>query len=42
MGLLVVGSCGYGPLRRVLLGSVAASLLHAAPCPVIVCPRGSE
>lgn len=42
MGLLVVGSRGYGPLRQVLLGSVAADLLHAAPCPVIVCPRGSE
>jgi nucleotide-binding universal stress UspA family protein len=40
--LLVVGSRGYGPVRRVLLGSVASELLHNAPCPVIVCPRGSH
>lgn len=38
--LLVVGSRGYGPLRRVLLGSVAASLVRSAPAPVIVTPRG--
>jgi nucleotide-binding universal stress UspA family protein len=38
--ILVVGSRAYGPLRRVLLGSVATSLLGAARCPVIVTPRG--
>lgn len=42
LDLLVVGSRGYGPLRRVLLGSVASELLHAAPCPVVVCPRGAR
>jgi nucleotide-binding universal stress UspA family protein len=31
LDLLVVGSRGYGALRRVLLGSVASELLHAAP-----------
>jgi nucleotide-binding universal stress UspA family protein len=40
--LLVLGSRGYGPLRRVLLGSVASALVGSAPCPVIVFPRGSE
>jgi nucleotide-binding universal stress UspA family protein len=40
--LLVVGSRGYGPVRRVLLGSGASQLLHNAPCPVIVCPRGAH
>lgn len=38
--LLALGSRGYGPLRRVLLGSVSASLLRGAPCPVLVFPRG--
>jgi nucleotide-binding universal stress UspA family protein len=40
--LLVVGSRGYGPLRRVLLGSVSAALMRAAPCPVMVVPRSAE
>jgi nucleotide-binding universal stress UspA family protein len=38
--VLVVGSRGYGPLRRVLLGSVSTALVNAAPSPVIVVPRG--
>lgn len=38
--LLMVGSRGYGPLRRVLLGSVSTSLVRSAPCPLIVTPRG--
>lgn len=42
--LLVVGSRGYGPLQRVMLGSVADELMRSAPCPVLVFPRpaGSE
>ena len=40
--LLVVGSRGYGPLRRALLGGVSGELSRLAPCPVIVTPRGSE
>lgn len=38
--LLMVGSRAYGPLRRVLLGSVSRRLVRSAPCPVIVTPRG--
>ena len=38
--ILVVGSRGYGPLRRVLLGSVSTALVRSAPCPMIVTPRG--
>jgi nucleotide-binding universal stress UspA family protein len=42
MDLLVVGSRAYGPVRRVLLGSVSAAVMHSAPCPVMVVPRGVE
>ena len=38
--LLLVGSRAYGPLRRVLLGSVSWNLATSAPCPMIVHPRG--
>jgi nucleotide-binding universal stress UspA family protein len=37
--LLVAGSRGYGPVLRVLLGSVSTQLAHRAPCPVLVVPR---
>jgi nucleotide-binding universal stress UspA family protein len=37
--LLVAGSRGYGPVARVLLGSVSRQLAHRAPCPVLVVPR---
>jgi hypothetical protein len=30
-----------GPVRRVLLGSVAAKVMRAAHCPVLVLPRGA-
>lgn len=42
LALLVMGSRGYGPARRVLLGSVSAGVVHAAACPVIVVPRGAH
>lgn len=41
LDLLVVGSRGYGPLRRVILGSVSGQLVDSAPCPVLVVPRGA-
>ncbi len=37
--LLVLGSRGYGPLTRVLLGSVSRRAAQEAPCPVLVVPR---
>jgi len=39
--VLVMGSRGYGPVRRVLLGGVARKLIRRAACPLIVVPRGS-
>jgi len=41
LDLVVCGSRRYGPLRRVLLGSVSARLIRNAPCPVLVIPRGA-
>ena len=38
--VLVLGSRAYGPLRRVLLGSVSRALANTAPAPMIVHPRG--
>jgi nucleotide-binding universal stress UspA family protein len=40
--LLILGSRGYGPLRRVLLGSVSRALVRSAPSPVIIHPRGTH
>jgi nucleotide-binding universal stress UspA family protein len=37
--LLVVGSRGYGPLRRVILGSTSTHLASHARCPLLVLPR---
>ncbi len=37
---VVVGSTHRGRVGRVLAGDVAAGLLHGAPCPVVVAPRG--
>jgi nucleotide-binding universal stress UspA family protein len=37
--LLVIGSRGYGPLRRLMLGSTATHLAGNARCPLLVLPR---
>ena len=37
---IVVGSSHRGRVGHVLAGDVAAGLLHGAPCPVLVAPRG--
>jgi nucleotide-binding universal stress UspA family protein len=38
----VVGSRGYGSVRRSVLGSTSAGLLELARIPVIVCPRTTQ
>jgi nucleotide-binding universal stress UspA family protein len=38
--LLVCGSRGYGPVRRVLLGGVSSRVVRHSKVPVIVTPRG--
>jgi nucleotide-binding universal stress UspA family protein len=42
LDLLVLGSRGYGPLRRVLLGGVSDSVVRRSPCPVVVVPRAVD
>jgi hypothetical protein len=39
--LLVCGSRGYGPARRVLLGGVSSRLIRRARLPVAVVPRAT-
>ena len=38
--LVVIGSPHRGALGRTFLGSVGEALLHGAPCPLLVAPRG--
>jgi len=40
--LLVCGSRSHGPLRALVIGSVSRPLLHRAPAPLLVVPRGRE
>jgi nucleotide-binding universal stress UspA family protein len=40
--LVVLGSRGYGPVRRALLGGSSDRVVHAAACPVVVVPRGAH
>jgi nucleotide-binding universal stress UspA family protein len=37
--LLVLGSRGFGPVMRLLIGSVSSKVIRAASCPVMVVPR---
>jgi nucleotide-binding universal stress UspA family protein len=37
--LLVLGSRGFGPVMRLLIGSVSSRVIRRAPCPVLVVPR---
>lgn len=40
--LLVAGSRGYGPLKRVLLGSVSSRLVRETKSPLLLLPRSAE
>lgn len=40
--LIMMPTHGYGPFRRLLLGSVAAKVLHDAKCPVWTAAHGTE
>jgi nucleotide-binding universal stress UspA family protein len=37
--LLVIGSRGYGPLHRLMLGSTAQHMVASSRCPLLVLPR---
>jgi nucleotide-binding universal stress UspA family protein len=39
--LLILGSHGYGPVLRTMLGSVTAELVRSAPCLLLLFPGGS-
>jgi len=38
--ILLLGSRAYGPVRRVLLGSISRALADRTPAPLVVYPRG--
>ena len=40
--LIVMGSRGYGPIRRTLLGNTGSHVLHQARSPVLFLPRGTR
>jgi nucleotide-binding universal stress UspA family protein len=40
LGLLVLGSRGFGAIRSALLGAVSSGVIRTAPCPLLVTPRG--
>jgi nucleotide-binding universal stress UspA family protein len=42
LDMLIVGSRGYGPVRRLMLGSTSSKLVHEAACPVLVITRGAH
>jgi nucleotide-binding universal stress UspA family protein len=40
--MIVVGSRGWGPVRRLLLGSTSERLVREAACPVIAVARPAD
>jgi nucleotide-binding universal stress UspA family protein len=41
-GLIVMGSRGMGPVKRLVLGSVSEGVVHHASCPVLLVRGGEE
>ncbi|TML19586.1 MAG: universal stress protein [Actinobacteria bacterium] len=39
--LLVIGSHGWSPIKRLIFGSVSTGVLHHAKCPVLIVPAGA-
>jgi nucleotide-binding universal stress UspA family protein len=42
IGLLYVGSRGYGPLHEAIVGGVVGGLLQTARCPLVIVPESGE
>jgi nucleotide-binding universal stress UspA family protein len=42
VGLAVIGSRGFGPVKRLIMGSVSEGVVDLAPCPVLVVRGGKE
>ena len=42
LGLLIVGSRGYGPIGRLIHGSTSQQLAHTARCPLLVLTRAAR
>jgi nucleotide-binding universal stress UspA family protein len=40
--MIIAGAHGWGPVKRMLHGSVSTGLLHAARCPILVVPRSGS
>jgi nucleotide-binding universal stress UspA family protein len=36
--MLVIGAHGWGPVQRIVYGSVSTGVLHHAPCPILIVP----
>lgn len=39
--LVILATHGHGPVKRALIGGVAAGVVRAAPCPVLLLPPGT-
>ncbi|MGZ6696495.1 MAG: universal stress protein, partial [Solirubrobacteraceae bacterium] len=40
--LIVIGAHGWGPVKRLVHGSVSTGVMHHAACPVLVVPPAAH